>query len=503
MGLISRPQDGRFPRWRVGLVFSDRVGRLGFFLPGIRAILRRFRFLTCREAIMRRALVIVLGWSLGGMAELAAEDLAALRPAQRKAAVESKLDQPLQWDLADREQVTLAEFMEFVQEKHGLKIRWDAGSLALFQGEQAPQFGLFPIPASQPAYYPAHPTSYASDPLTAPPPLASDVTYFPIPPESAKPVAAPVPSQPASPKTLAPAPYPARSSYAPSPATPAHDDAPPPDLPATGQPAGGSPPKILPSTPPANAGPPGTAEPEADGRDAAQGNEELLATFGETPIAVSALALTDATVREGLKQLLDALPAAAGAALQLGLPITTRALKLDLLVDENSVLITTQLRANAAKETRVYRLGALGEMPPETLVRVITHSVRPWSWRSQAHEIAEQLASRWPKTPLPLPKVEFNMTEGVKLALSEGAAAPQPAAALPAASEAAVAATGQLLAGGAVAALDTVVAALEIVHHGDPPTGVIEVLPGALVITQSQAAHREIEELLDALRAEN
>jgi hypothetical protein len=256
----------------------------------------------------------------------------------------------------------------------------------------------------------------------------------------------------------------------------------------------------LPSPPPPSAGPPATAEPAAD-RDAAKINEELLATFGETPIAVSAVSLEQATVREGLKQLLNALPTAAGATFSIGIPITTRALNLDLLVDETSVLITTQLRANAAKETRVYRLGALSETPPETLVRVITHTVRPWSWRSQVHEIAEQLASRWPKTALRLPKLEINMTEGVKLASSEASVgAPQPTPTFPAASEEVVAATGQLLAGGAVAAVDSVVAALEIVHHGDPPTGVIEVLPGMLVITQSQAAHREIEELLDSLR---
>jgi hypothetical protein len=246
---------------------------------------------------------------------------------------------------------------------------------------------------------------------------------------------------------------------------------------------------------------PAAVEPETKG-DALRSVEEWIAERREAPIAVSAVALEGATVREALQQLLDALPGSA-APLQAGIPITTRAMNLALLVDENSVLITTQLRANAAKETRVYRLGALGEMPPETLVRVITHTVRPWSWRSQVHEIAERLASRWPKTALPLPKIEIDVSEGVKLASSEGVGDPQVAAALPGASDETVAATGQLLAGGAVAAVDTVVAALEIVHHGDPPTGVIEVLPGMLVITQSQGAHREIEQLLNALREGN
>ncbi len=44
--------------------------------------------------------------------------------------------------------------------------------------------------------------------------------------------------------------------------------------------------------------------------------------------------------------------------------------------------------------------------------------------------------------------------------------------------------------------------ALEIMHYGDPPTGSIQTLPGKLVITQSQAAHREIAELLRQLEEE-
>ena len=58
------------------------------------------------------------------------------------------------------------------------------------------------------------------------------------------------------------------------------------------------------------------------------------------------------------------------------------------------------------------------------------------------------------------------------------------------------------MAGGALAAVNSIVAALEIVHHGDPPTGVIESLPGILIITQSQAAHHEIKELLYELGEE-
>ncbi len=234
---------------------------------------------------------------------------------------------------------------------------------------------------------------------------------------------------------------------------------------------------------------------------AASGPEAMIAKYLTSPISLSSVSLQRATVREGLRQLLDAVAGQTAAMpFSIGIPFTSRALALDLLVDESSVLITTQLRANAAKETRVYRLGALSEIPPELLERVITHSVRPWSWRNQANEIAQQLATRWPKTSIPLPKIELNATEGIKLTpAEEGSGEALSPSAKPNVSEETIVATGQLVAGGAVAMVHSIVAALEIVHHGDPPTGVIESLPQMLIITQSQAAHREIKELLDEL----
>lgn len=44
--------------------------------------------------------------------------------------------------------------------------------------------------------------------------------------------------------------------------------------------------------------------------------------------------------------------------------------------------------------------------------------------------------------------------------------------------------------------------ALEMLHFADPPTGTIQTLPGKLIITQSQAAHRDITELLKQLEEE-
>jgi hypothetical protein len=44
--------------------------------------------------------------------------------------------------------------------------------------------------------------------------------------------------------------------------------------------------------------------------------------------------------------------------------------------------------------------------------------------------------------------------------------------------------------------------AMEMVHYAEPPTGTIQTLPGKLIITQSQSAHREIADLLKQLEEE-
>jgi hypothetical protein len=41
-----------------------------------------------------------------------------------------------------------------------------------------------------------------------------------------------------------------------------------------------------------------------------------------------------------------------------------------------------------------------------------------------------------------------------------------------------------------------------MVHYAEPPTGSIQILGDKLIITQSQAAHREIAELLKQLAEE-
>ena len=61
---------------------------------------------------------------------------------------------------------------------------------------------------------------------------------------------------------------------------------------------------------------------------------------------------------------------------------------------------------------------------------------------------------------------------------------------------------GHALAAGIVVLANTSLSTLEAIHYADPPTGSIRMLPGKLIITQSQAAHREIAELLKQLSDE-
>lgn len=227
----------------------------------------------------------------------------------------------------------------------------------------------------------------------------------------------------------------------------------------------------------------------------------------ETPIAVSSLALEGVTVESALAQLLEALsPQSEGDEMGLGLPVrTTCATDFAYLVVDDGVLITTRLNANMRKETRIYRVPMLPNCPPEKIAKVLTHSVRPWSWRSQVNEMAEQLAAKCTTGNGLATVVGAYTNEVLKSAgvvTPVGATNPVPgAAATPEVNLAeAAAGLGQFAIHGAATVFQGSVSAIEMIHHADPPTGVIESLPGMLVITQSQAAHREIADFLEQLQ---
>ncbi len=135
---------------------------------------------------------------------------------------------------------------------------------------------------------------------------------------------------------------------------------------------------------------------------------------------------------------------------------------------------------------------------------MICQSVRPWSWRSRIDELGDQFKQSAIEIPaeklLPLVESEFSFEtskQGIELTATStnnkmtGSDDLQQARML-----------GKALAGGFSAIAQATLNAAEVVHYADPPTGSIRVLGDKLIITQSQAAHREIAELLRQLSEE-
>ncbi|MCA8998840.1 MAG: hypothetical protein KDA80_17710, partial [Planctomycetaceae bacterium] len=184
-------------------------------------------------------------------------------------------------------------------------------------------------------------------------------------------------------------------------------------------------------------------------------------------------------------------------------------------VQDQSVLITTRLEANLQKETRVYKLPRGSELDSEELAGVIRRTIRPWSWRSQVDEIIGKIEMKWPEG------ATFKIPEGLSIDLTGNGspiqiaqpyqnppgASPSPESTTttnsvkvdPEASIKAMQAMGSLLSSSAIAFVHGLITSTEILHYADPPQGTIESLPGMLIISQSQGAHREIADLLEQI----
>jgi hypothetical protein len=241
-----------------------------------------------------------------------------------------------------------------------------------------------------------------------------------------------------------------------------------------------------------------------------------MATLLETDVDLSTIDLASVSIATVLRHAFDAVPMAGFPEEDLaGLPIEpTKGWHLDYVVENDGLLITTTLNAMTLKETRVYSVKHLKEFTPEQLATVIRSSIRPWSWRSQINELGERL--KLAAGHISPETVSSLMKSGVQLTscavpvqaskVSDATDAPECKAcdAKPA-SEAGSSDAAQLTEDASTvidvltAFAQAAVSAVEIVHYADPPTGTIQTLPGKLVITQSQAAHREIAELLKEL----
>jgi len=241
-----------------------------------------------------------------------------------------------------------------------------------------------------------------------------------------------------------------------------------------------------------------------------------LAGMLDTPVEFQTVDLENVSVATVLRHALDAVPTAGFLDEDLAcLPIEpTKAWHLDYVVEDDGLVITTRLNAMTQKETRVYSVKHLKEFTPEQLSKVIRSSIRPWSWRSQNNELGEQLKLAAghisPETVSSLMKSGVQLTScalPVQAAkISDANDAPEcktcdatPAAEVGSADAAQLTEAASTVIDVLTAFAQAAVSAVEMVHNADPPTGTIQTLPGKLVITQSQAAHREIAELLKEL----
>ena len=237
---------------------------------------------------------------------------------------------------------------------------------------------------------------------------------------------------------------------------------------------------------------------------------------GKIEVSVATIDGQSITVATALRLALDGFPNI-DADDSAGMPLAmTNATLLDFLVEDDGILITTRLKALTYKETRVYSIKNLKNANPTELSKVICQSIRPWSWRSRIDELGEQLKSGMSNIPPSM--LSSLMKSGMELATEEtgiavdasettDAAKPESpktdekkAGPSEEAQEAAM--LGTAVASSLVTLAHASLTTLEVVHYADPPTGSIRVLPGKLIITQSQAAHREIAELLKQLSDE-
>jgi hypothetical protein len=218
---------------------------------------------------------------------------------------------------------------------------------------------------------------------------------------------------------------------------------------------------------------------------------------------VQNLDLSRASVATVLRHALDAAPVV-GNEDYAGMPILfTNGMLLDYLIEDHGLLITTRMQALTRKETRIYSIKHLSDLAPDEVAKTIRHSIRPWSWRSQINDLGDQLKG----SPLPAEMLTSIVKTGVQLAGADFGVSVSPtsvedgAAAKKSSAEEArqMEMLGNAIANGLVTLAQATVSALEMVHYAEPPTGTIQILGTRLVITQSQAAHREIAELLKQL----
>lgn len=458
----------------------------------------------------------VVGICLGFISFAIAADPPQKGKASAKAAVpprvisgrtqlEALLLSPAKLDFDGRKQVTVREVLDQLHQQHHLSLRFDTPTLAamLDKSSQTPAYrpaqvaagymaplgfpaycpgascptGVVHIQSAQPAYPVAAAGYYSPDEVGDVAPVQA--------PAAAAPVAAPVPAVAAPPVGVAPG-----VAIAPAASPPVSSN---PPL------AGASEPEPMPLSP---TKPPAVSSPEAPATP--KGIQEILEELLETELDIQTLDLSRVSIATVLRQALDAAPTSQSDEVS-GMPILmTNAALLDYLIEDDGLLITTRMKALSTRETRVYSIKHLRDLPAEQLAKTIRQSIRPWSWRSQISDLGEQLKG----TPIPGETLTSLVKTGVQLVGAEvgvgispeSAAEPKPINRADEAKQLEM--LGGAITNGLVTFAQTTLLALEMVHYAEPPTATIQTLGHKLIITQSQTAHREIAELLKQLADE-
>ena len=441
-------------------------------------------------------------------------DKTADRSSRSRSASDSiaeKLREPARIELVDGERTTIGNVLDQIRERHGIRVHLYRGTATLMSmtiresvGGNDHIAGSLHQKTTKTALAVSRPVGTGVVPVSA-----LELPYS----VNANPVSAAQDADEAS--DAAPSPSPVNGGSTAQPVSPAYES-PAGSIPET-LPEPVSPSSIDPGTPSVDRYPTETDAPEepqelgdvTSGVHALGACEEL---FRRSQIMTTTLRSDDITIEGLLRQILAQISTPFDLDEEMAaFPATyTHAYDWDLLVDEDCVYITTRLQANLHKVARVYRIPAECEISADELGTVVRRTIRPWSWREQIDDVVGRVEIVLPPDAV-LPKIpqieKIDLTGSgdlVQFASAEesvdGSKDQQDDVGVdPGAGWQSVKALGSLLSSGTIAFAHALINTTEMLHYADPPTATIEVLPGMLVISQSQGAHREIADLLEQI----
>ncbi len=460
---------------------------------------------------------------------------------QRRAKWSEALQAPANLSIDGGETFTLGGLLERVQKQHGLPVRIDLPHvLPMTSMAEMTTARLAPQRSSNPAVRMPSPLGFAPIGLIqtyssdVPPTYSGAVT---LPPASAPYYSAEPPSVPATFAPAAVVPYAPTTPLSP----PVRTDKPvaPPVIPDGNEPvppvsaiqaeiipesADGKP--TLKAPPAIKEGTPDDSDEKTEPHEAARAVQAMLAEMLSTPVDVTVIQQPEATVEDVLRQAFDRsfpLQALINTSLSEEMPMLaslSKATEWELLLQDDGVLLTTKLNANLHKETRVYSTRELEKaagLKAEDVARVLTRTVRPWSWKknfpnavTDAKPATETKRATKTSKAVSIPKIDLSLLsllfssrstlpKHIRLANDEHAAVPTADSTSESENVELTEEQLELLGRAWEGLFQGAVASLQVVYHADPPTGVIEVLPGMLIVSQSQGAHREIADLLEQL----